>query len=145
MKNVIILSLFIMAICSKQTSFAQQKKHSKTAGKEQTTKVIVLMDADNNKTLRAKKGDEMSLRLSENRTTGYGWNIITTGTDSAQLLDDRYEVRAHAGGMAGVGGIHTFHFKVLKTGKTEIALIYSRSWEKNDKSAKHYNIHILAK
>ena len=144
MKTVIILSLFIIGICNTQRSLAQQKKHSKTAWKEQAAKVIVLKDADNNKTIRAKKGDEISLQLSENRTTGYGWNIIA-GAGNAQLLDDRYEVRAHATGMAGVGGIHTFHFKVLKTGKTEIVLIYSRSWEKNDKSARHYNIHILAK
>ena len=32
-------------------------------------------------------------------------------------------------GMVGAGGIEYFRFKALKTGKTDITMVYKRQWE----------------
>jgi inhibitor of cysteine peptidase len=85
-------------------------------------------------TITAKVGSEFVIALESNPTTGYDWE---ESHDAAMLtlVNDRYETGQKAKeGLVGAGGTHYFTYKALKSGKTEITLIYKRSWE--EESAK---------
>ena len=45
-------------------------------------------------------------------------------------------------GTVGAGGTQYFHFKANKSGKTEITLVYKRSWENGSAEQKVFSVDI---
>ncbi len=77
-------------------------------------------------TIETKNGDEFSITLGANPTTGYQWEL---DFDSIfiQLVERKYTPLSPE--KVGSGGHETFNFLALKSGKTEIVFSYLRSWE----------------
>jgi len=75
-------------------------------------------------------GDEFVIALDSNPTTGYGWE---ENHDPYKLIlvEKKYEPNEKAEGFVGAGGTQYFRFTSQKTGKTEITLVYKRSWEES--------------
>ncbi len=80
----------------------------------------------NGRTIELPVGETLEICLSENRTTGFKWEIVANGEPICRIQDDRYE----AGRSVGQGGKHLWRFRAHQTGSAEIELRYRRPWEK---------------
>jgi|GEM_PF-1416985 len=88
----------------------------------------MVADCTGVRTIETKNGDNFSIDLAANPTTGYEWQV-DFDSDYIQLVNEEYTESPHPPEMVGVGGISTFIFKALKAGETEIEFSYLRSWE----------------
>ncbi|MCX5705777.1 MAG: protease inhibitor I42 family protein [Candidatus Omnitrophica bacterium] len=84
---------------------------------------------DGKKLMEVKAGEEFSISVYANPSTGYEWQL-------AEALDGNFLVlvnKEYSGGdptMVGSGCEQEWTFKALKPGSTKISLKYLRSWEK---------------
>lgn len=70
---------------------------------------------------------EFVIALGANPTTGYGWLETYDETMLEMVGEKTYKPGKEAEeGAVGAGGVEYFRFKALKTGETEINLIYKR-------------------
>lgn len=73
-------------------------------------------------------GDEMTLDLPSNPSTGYSWVVTEKtkvfATDSNQFIAETGEEV-----LAGAGGITQFHIAALKEGVGTMTLQYKQDWE----------------
>jgi inhibitor of cysteine peptidase len=70
-------------------------------------------------------GDEVTVVLDENPTTGYRWHA-DIDTARLQLTDDQYQ---GAERPVGAGGTRRMTFAPLKAGPARLHLVKRRSWE----------------
>lgn len=70
-------------------------------------------------------GETFQIDLSENRTTGFRWEMEADGEPACVLVSDRYEA---ADGVPGRGGRHCWEFQAKQSGESVIALAYRRAW-----------------
>ena len=82
-----------------------------------------------------KAGEQFMITLDSNPTTGYSWEASFDKNMLDQVNSD-YKQDQSKPGIVGVGGKHTFIFKGLKTGSTQIKLLYKRPWEQQSADAK---------
>ena len=69
------------------------------------------------------------IALGSNRTTGYSWQASYDET-MLELVNGKSEYKEEAKqGLVGAGGIECFRFEALKTGRTEITLVYEQPWK----------------
>jgi len=71
-------------------------------------------------------GQTLELSLSENPTTGFGWELGETGAPACALRDSAFD--APAGGF-GKGGTRRWRFEAVQAGTGRITLAYRRAWE----------------
>lgn len=73
-------------------------------------------------------GDEMTLDLPSNPSTGYSWVVTEKtkvfATDSNQFIAETGEEV-----LAGAGGVTQFHIAALKEGVGTMTLQYKQDWE----------------
>ena len=84
---------------------------------------------DSGQTISIGVNQEFVIALGSNPTTGYMWQESHDET-MVELVKSEYQMGEGAQqGMVGAGGVELFRFKALKTGQTEITLVYKRPWE----------------
>jgi inhibitor of cysteine peptidase len=82
---------------------------------------------DNGTTVTVHSRDVITVRLPENPSTGYRWNITTgPGLDT---LDDTYIYADPEGRTTGAGGVRFLTFVPAATGTEQVTAVYRRSWE----------------
>ncbi|WP_298665264.1 protease inhibitor I42 family protein [uncultured Methanofollis sp.] len=81
----------------------------------------------NGTAVNATVGDIVGVRLKENPTTGYSWNVTLSA--GLTLLNDTYTVDPHPEGMVGVGGTHLWLVRADAAGNQTFSGIYKRPWE----------------
>lgn len=81
--------------------------------------------SDNGKAITVKSGETFTVKLDENPTTGYSWNM-TVG-DGLKIINDRYV--ANKTGLVGSGGYHIWTIQATKPGTYKVAGVYKRPWE----------------
>jgi predicted secreted protein len=74
-------------------------------------------------------GQELVVRLPENRTTGYRWQLSVPEGGLA-LDDDTYEPDASE--RPGSGGMRTFRLRAIQPGTHQLGAALRRSWESDD-------------
>ncbi len=85
---------------------------------------------------------EFVIALDSNPTTGYSWQESHDET-MLRLVESTYEPGKEAEeGMVGAGGVEYFRFEALKTGETEITMVYKRSWEEEFLEQKVFTVDI---
>jgi len=86
-------------------------------------------EGDAKETIETKAGNQFTITLRGNVTTGYIWQMAK-GTESAivKKVSDKYI--AENTERTGAGGDHVWTFEALKAGDTTITLEYLRPWEK---------------
>jgi predicted secreted protein len=76
-------------------------------------------------------GQEVLLRLPENRTTGYAWQLAVP--DGVTVADDGYQPAAS--GAPGAGGVRVFRLRPTVPGAHRVTAALRRSWEPPDAPA----------
>jgi predicted secreted protein len=80
------------------------------------------------------------IALGANPTTGYDWEASYDET-MIELVEKIYKEVAKEG-VVGAGGVDYFRFEALKTGRTQITLVYKRAWEEEIIAQKVFAVHI---
>ena len=84
---------------------------------------------DSGQTIDSGVNQEFVIALGSNPTTGYSWQE-SHDENIVELVEKTYKPGKEAKqGLVGAGGVEYFRFKTLKTGETEITLVYKRPWE----------------
>jgi inhibitor of cysteine peptidase len=96
--------------------------------------------SDNGKTITVKTGDTFIVKLDENPTTGYSWNL-TAGT-GLTVIRDQYT--PNSTGLVGSGGYHTWTIKAVNNGTYKISGIYKRPWEPATNSDRRFTLTVKA-
>jgi predicted secreted protein len=89
-------------------------------------------------------GDEMTITLISNRTTGYGWEI-SEGPDEKVAEFVRSEYVPNSDIIVGSGGRDVFVFRAVSAGKTKASFKYVRPWEEDSPQAKTEKYTIVVK
>lgn len=80
---------------------------------------------DSGKTVGASVGDTFTLRLDENVTTGYAWQITQETDDGVvRMLGSDYE--APDTDAVGAGGVREWRFEAVGEGRTTLSMEYRR-------------------
>jgi len=90
----------------------------------------VITEAGNGTTIILEKGETFYLRLEENPTTGYSWELNLS--QGLSLVSDDYyppESEESEQPLLGAGGVHLWEIKADSEGKQLVTAIYKRSWE----------------
>ncbi len=87
---------------------------------------IEVTEAENGTSIDADVGDAIVVRLSDNPTTGYRWELEPVTGESLVLDDSGYEP---SGGAVGGGGVATWMLRARAAGTTTVALKRWRPWE----------------
>lgn len=84
-------------------------------------------ESDNGRTVTVNSGETFVIRLAENPTTGYSWNM-TVGKGLEQL-SDQYTPNEVPAMVVGSGGYHEWAIKASAPGTYTISGVYKRPWE----------------
>ena len=92
--------------------------------------------------ISANKEFVVLITLESNPTTGYSWQA-SYDESVLELVEESYELGEYAKqGLVGAGGTELFRFKALKSGETEITMVYKRSWETDVLDQKVFTIEV---
>ncbi len=83
--------------------------------------------------------ETVEIRLPENPTTGFRWDLTAKGEPACAMLGDSF---ATAGVAPGTGGQHSWTFKALRQGECEVELVYRRPWEANDAAERRFRVRL---
>lgn len=97
----------------------------------------VVTEADNGTNISVEKGETFYMRLPENPSTGYRWELnltqglnVTPGPDN---LPGKYYPPEQPEGveqpLVGAGGVHIWEIKAVAEGSQLITGVYKRPWE----------------
>jgi inhibitor of cysteine peptidase len=80
---------------------------------------------DPEQAIEVRPGEEFTLILQANPTTGYHWEIVKGSLDEnlVQFVNQEYQSSSDPG-LVGGGGVDLWTFKALKPGETKITLGY---------------------
>jgi len=96
---------------------------------------------DAGQTVETGVNQQFVIALGSNPTTDYSWQA---SYDEAmlELVGGESTYKEPKSGLVGAGGVEYFRFKALKTGRTEVTLVYKRLWEEEILAQKVFTIHI---
>jgi predicted secreted protein len=104
-----------------------QRSISKTENLAAVTSPIVIDGSQNNTAINVNKGDLIVVRLGENPTTGYRWNlIVSSGLD---LIGTDYQRADVPKDLVGSGGTRSWNIRATTSGEQTISAVYHRPWE----------------
>jgi inhibitor of cysteine peptidase len=89
--------------------------------------------------IEMRRREIVELSLAESPTTGFRWNLRTTGEPILALVEDSFEP---GGARPGQGGVHRWRFQALEIGVAALELAYRRKWEPPEQIAKTFRIQI---
>ena len=96
---------------------------------------------DPEQTIGIRTNHEFVIVLDSNPTTGYNWEE-THDSNVLSLVEEKYDRDEKSPGLIGSGGTQYFRFKALKPSKTELTVIYKRSWETEIADQKVFSVEI---
>jgi len=95
-------------------------------------RVPVVVDAASESAAALRRGQELVVRLRSNPSTGYAWSLVQ---GAARVLapagEPLFEPDANAQGRLGAGGMETWRFRAIATGRDALRFEYRRPWEKD--------------
>ncbi|MDI1437306.1 protease inhibitor I42 family protein [Polyangium sorediatum] len=107
---------------------------------------IVLLDADNGKSVTLQQGDELILRLESNPSTGTSWHMVLSPTSLLRLSEHQYIPGRCSGGTVGCPGIEEFHFVPAVSASFEMGewmrMLYLRPFEPGIEGAKLWQVDV---
>ena len=110
-----------------------------------TTKVSFVVNSTmenkkQNENITVKKGQEFTIILESNPTTGYQW-IPTFNTSMINLVSHNFQPSTTK--LMGSPGTDTFKFKATNQGTESLKMIYKRTWEKEFVKEKVFVIKVI--
>lgn len=103
------------------------------------------LTADNDgETITLKVGQEFTIALKSNPSTGYGWEAIPLPEPVVEQVGEAtYTPDENSDRRVGVGGTSTFRFKAVAAGKGPLKLVYRRPWERNVAPATSFSVKLV--
>jgi predicted secreted protein len=102
-------------------------------------RAVTLAEGDSGKVIDVRPGERVIVRLASNRSTGYSWALLTSGSDALTRLASEYTQVADAEGKPGAPGVESWYFQAKGSGRQELRFEYRRPWERNVAAAKSTN------
>jgi inhibitor of cysteine peptidase len=94
---------------------------------EGTDRMVQIEATDNGGEKTIRVGDSFELRLPENPSTGYRWLIHEPVGPVVEVEDNSFVLSAP--GLPGAGGLRSWRFRAMQTGRALLTLENRRSWE----------------
>lgn len=88
---------------------------------------LVVNESQNTATVSMNQSNIITVRLAENPTTGFQWNLTTT--PGLRVVRDEYVPSDTSGKMVGSGGTRVWDISTEAIGEQQIHAVYKRSWE----------------
>jgi len=101
---------------------------------------MIIVQNDQGKTFEVCQGDPIMIRLEENPTTGYRWEIASVNQQIVEIVESNYEI-ASGGGIGG-GGTRLFQLRAKSPGTTNFELNLRRSWEPENHVIDRFSVNI---
>ncbi|HEX2958540.1 MAG TPA: protease inhibitor I42 family protein [Chitinispirillaceae bacterium] len=101
---------------------------------------MILNDQDRGRTVEVEAQSIVTIRLDENPTTGYRWNVETA--DRLELVGDSFE---KTGDSIGAGGVRVFQFRTLGAGSHRLSIKKWRDWEGESSIIERFYVTIVVK
>jgi inhibitor of cysteine peptidase len=86
----------------------------------------VYTEEEDGRTVQEAHGETFNIRLMENPTTGYSWNLSVS--DGLRMTGDEYIPSQAGGQVVGSGGIRSFHLMAIDEGEQTVTGEYRRPW-----------------
>ena len=103
----------------------------------------VKVDQNSNRgELRVRTGDTLALMLEENPTTGYRWEVKSSGEPVCSLT--KTDFHAASGHLTGRGGERHWLFRIVKPGSAALELSYRRPFEREQSPARTFRVIVRA-
>ena len=102
---------------------------------------LVVNEAQNTALVYMNKSNVITLKLQENPTTGFQWNLTTT--PGLHIMNDTYEPSDTSGKLVGSGGIHMWDISTDTIGEQKIYAVYKRSWEQTSGNETTFSMTIV--
>jgi inhibitor of cysteine peptidase len=100
-------------------------------------------ESSDGKTVDLAVGQVMELRLAENPTTGFRWQLHRDGTPVCRITADFTEPATNEGpSIPGKSGTHVWRIEAVQPGSGDMALTYARNWEASRPTAMSFTLHI---
>jgi inhibitor of cysteine peptidase len=90
--------------------------------------MLAIDEAQTGQTVDLAVGQVIELRLKENPTTGFQWQVRRDGAPNCRVVTDSREPGA-ATPLPGKGGTHIWRIEGARVGICEMELAYIRPWE----------------
>lgn len=90
-------------------------------------------------------GQEFSLRLPSNPTTGFRWVMRENGVPVLQSLGLEVYSTPEEAGVVGSAGVSIWRFRAVARGEGRLSLDYRRPWENGVAAAKNFDCRILVR
>lgn len=87
---------------------------------------LVITEEQNKATVMVEQGSIITVKLPENPTTGYRWNLTTT--PGLQVTGDTYVSSDTTEKRMGAGGTRIGEIKAAVPGEQKITAVSLRSW-----------------
>lgn len=102
---------------------------------------LLFTEEDAGKTIELEVGDEFSIVLEGNITTGYTWEMVTTvGVVVEQIGEPVFENESD---LVGAGGRMTLNFKATTPGRQTLQLVYHRPWEEDVAPLQTFSLNVV--
>ncbi len=101
---------------------------------------IAVSRSDLGRTLDARPGDLVVIRIEENLTTGYGWEVEPFADTVLALAESSY-VEATDRAM-GRGGMRSVRFVARAPGSQQVRLQLRRPWDPPEKAIEQFSVTI---
>ena len=99
---------------------------------------MALGEKDAGRVVEVGAGQQFTVRLPSNATTGFRWVVVDPGPVT-QVGESVYKA-PQGPGVVGAGGTETFTFKTGSVGSGELKLEYRRPWEKGVPAEKTWSV-----
>jgi inhibitor of cysteine peptidase len=98
----------------------------------------------NGKTILITQGDNFCIRLKENPSTGYSWQLSLK--KGLKVVSSNYYSSIPSNSVqrfiVGAAGIHSWKIKAVTRGAQQIKGIYRRSWEKETGKEQTFKLNV---
>jgi inhibitor of cysteine peptidase len=101
---------------------------------------VNVTESDNGKTLKLKKGDIFSLKLYENPSTGFSWQLDLS--EGLSILSDEYTPDPVLPGYVGGGGTHSWTIEAVTQGSQQVKGIYKQPWIETTGTEENFSLYV---
>jgi inhibitor of cysteine peptidase len=136
----LVLAAALVAGCSSGGDRPPATSAPTSTSEPSTPTLLLLNESANGTTHTVPIHSNITLKLNENPTTGYSWNLTTT--EGLRVLSDGYVSDDPAGTRAGAGGVHTWNITATAAGLQDIKGVYARPWENSTADATTFSVEI---
>jgi inhibitor of cysteine peptidase len=98
--------------------------------------------------MNAAVGDELTVTLGSNQTTGFSWSEYAEIGDETivqQTSQMYFDTSTETPPIPGSPGEEVWTFKALKKGTSEVSMEYSRPWEGGEEAEWTYVLTVVVK